>query len=710
MAGLVWAIALGAPAPAAGAPFAYVTNNLGGDVSVIDEATLSVVATIPVGMYPYGVAVNQAGTRVYVANGGDRTVSVIDANSNTVITTITDIGSGATGGPAGVAVSRDGSRVYIVDDSDPGRLFVIDAATNAVIARILVQYSPAGVAVSPDGKRAYVTNQFSSNPFSSPGSVSVIDTETATVISTIPAGDRPFGIALNPTGTMAYVANFTGGSVSVIDTTSNAVTATIPVAMPTGLVVHPSGDQVYVANYGDGTVTVIDATSNGVIGAIPAGGAFIGLGLDRDGSRLYVANFETNSVTVIDTANRLSVGTIPVGFGPVGFGEFVGASFRCEADADCPGGQCLNAGTCDVVTGICSNASKSDGSPCSDNNACTQADACLAGRCTGTNPVDCISHDECHDVGVCDPTTGQCSNPAKADGSVCDDGDACTQADSCRDGVCVGGIGCVPTDQCHVAGTCDPVTRSCTNPPKPNGTTCEDGDACTTDDQCLQGLCIGGAPPACDDGNRCTDDSCNPATGCVHENNHVPCEDGSACATDDACLNGTCVGGPLLNCDDDNPCTIDTCSAASGCVHTPMRGCIEPCHAASGCDDGDPCTLDECHAGTCTNTIEQGYQGVSCEVGQLVIAPCGSITPPRSLRVALSKGVARVQGLLSRVGRTSKPRRVAALLVKADRGLEAIEAKADQLHVRGALPLECNQAIRNAVEWRRQAVVGLQIP
>ena len=48
-------------------------------MSVIDEATRTVTATIPVGREPYGVAVDPAAGTVYVANDVGDTVSVIDA-------------------------------------------------------------------------------------------------------------------------------------------------------------------------------------------------------------------------------------------------------------------------------------------------------------------------------------------------------------------------------------------------------------------------------------------------------------------------------------------------------------------------------------------------------------------------------------------------------------------------------------------------------
>ncbi len=50
--------------------------------------------------------------------------------------------------------------------------------------------------------------------------------------------------------------------------------------------------------------------------------------------------------------------------------------------------------------------------------------------------------------------------------------------------------------------------------------------------------------------------------------NTNPCDDGSACTTEDACQGATCVGGPPPNCDDNNACTVDSCQPATGCVHS----------------------------------------------------------------------------------------------------------------------------------------------
>src|SRR5215831_9019994 len=67
---------------------AYITNRSSSTVSVIDTATDTVSATIPVGLTPDGVAVSPDGSKVYVTNASSNTVSVIDTATNTISATI----------------------------------------------------------------------------------------------------------------------------------------------------------------------------------------------------------------------------------------------------------------------------------------------------------------------------------------------------------------------------------------------------------------------------------------------------------------------------------------------------------------------------------------------------------------------------------------------------------------------------------------------
>ena len=66
-----------------------MANEYSNNVSVIDTETNTITATVPVGNWPYGVAVSPDGKKVYVTNDHDNTVSVIDTATNTVTTTVT---------------------------------------------------------------------------------------------------------------------------------------------------------------------------------------------------------------------------------------------------------------------------------------------------------------------------------------------------------------------------------------------------------------------------------------------------------------------------------------------------------------------------------------------------------------------------------------------------------------------------------------------
>jgi YVTN family beta-propeller protein len=75
---------------ASGGPFAYVTNSGSGTVSVIATATNAVVATVPVGAAPFGVAITPNGAFAYVTfnNINSNTVPVIATATNTVVATV----------------------------------------------------------------------------------------------------------------------------------------------------------------------------------------------------------------------------------------------------------------------------------------------------------------------------------------------------------------------------------------------------------------------------------------------------------------------------------------------------------------------------------------------------------------------------------------------------------------------------------------------
>ena len=281
----------------------YVTNGGSSNLSVINTTGNTLVATIPVGLTPQGVATNSAG-QVYVANSGSNTVSVVDTTGNTVVKTI---GVGLS--PQGVAVNPAAGRLYVAN-SGSNTLTVIDTSSNTMVTNINVGSVPRGVAVNPATSRAYVANSGSNT-------LSVIDTIGNTVVATIPVGNGPRSVAVNPTSNNVYVTNNGGNTLSVIDTSSNTVVATVNVGTgPQGVAVNSSANRVYVANSGSGTLSVVDASGNTVVATVNVGVGPQGVAVNPSANRVYVANGGSNTISVIDTSSNTVVATVNVGTGP----------------------------------------------------------------------------------------------------------------------------------------------------------------------------------------------------------------------------------------------------------------------------------------------------------------------------------------------------------------------------------------------------------
>ena len=245
-----------------------------------------------------------------------------------------------------------------------------------------------------------------------------------------------------------------------------------------------------------------------------------------------------------------------------------------------------------------------DDSVCDDKLTCTEDLCAQPGEvCAWTLKADfCLIGKVCYAAGaantnapcqVCDPALSTTAWSTAKDGVACEDGASCTVDGACEAGGCVGkplvcGDGNPCTDDICKQG------KGCVYPAvgAASSVTCSDDSACTENDDCVEGSCLGEAM-ACDDKKGCTVDACDVKTGCTHTNSEAACSDGDACTADDVCAGGACKSGGKANCDDGNACTIDLCKPAAGCVHLPTQS---PCCTGqtSICDDGNPCTTDLC--------------------------------------------------------------------------------------------------------------------
>ena len=270
---------------------------------------------------------------------------------------------------------------------------------------------------------------------------------------------------------------------------------------------------------------------------------------------------------------------------------------------------------------------------CSDGDLCTVNDICTQGICVG-DTLDCDDNNSCTATS-CNAIQGCLTETLS--GISCEDGLPCTENDICLNGTCSPGnpLDCDDANVC-TTDSCNPAV-GCQN----LGTTalCDDDDLCTTDDQCAPlgstSACLGVVVSCPElDTNDCTTATCDPAVGCIVQNNTDFCDDGNACGAPDACSGGSCIPGPPVICGDGLTCTVDApCSASLGCVYNPdsslcndSNTCtVDTCDGVLGCqftnvltgtacDDGNTCTeSDTCNGGTCqSGTPLDCNDGVGC--------------------------------------------------------------------------------------------------
>jgi len=118
--------------------------------------------------------------------------------------------------------------------------------------------------------------------------------------------------------------------------------------------------------------------------------------------------------------------------------EGICVASSCLVDADCAAltGPC-SLGTCDPQSFVCKSVAQHEGDACDDKTLCTTVSSCKLGSCTATAEVDCSGFDSACTKGECNPETGACLATELADGAPCEDGNACTAEEYCKEGSCV---------------------------------------------------------------------------------------------------------------------------------------------------------------------------------------------------------------------------------------------------------------------------------
>ena len=293
------------------------SNNPGASTS-IDVSGDTAESQSTVGLMPVHAAVVLSGTRVYVANSVDDTVSAFSPTSPTPVTTISlPAGSPA---PSFVATAENAS-VYVANFGN-NTVSAIEMGNNVIEAPIYgipVGVHPVGLAETPNLQKLYVANRGNAGAGGSVTSINPVDRSVNPPIANA-TWVSPVSVVARSDGNRVYVLDQGSGLVSAIDTSSDSVVNSVSVGVGANFMLYDSDAESTLCvepgrEYRDlsGRVDAMrcrprlsDVANPISVAALP------------DGTRAYISSASvsggtvTSRVTVINAADGSVKSTIPL--------------------------------------------------------------------------------------------------------------------------------------------------------------------------------------------------------------------------------------------------------------------------------------------------------------------------------------------------------------------------------------------------------------
>ncbi|MGW7578582.1 beta-propeller fold lactonase family protein [Streptomyces sp. NPDC054765] len=307
-----------------GKPYALTVDWGSDTLAVVDLSTPGQPGPVyrtGVGSNPRAVAVSADGTRAYVANYGDGTLSVVDLTSGEGAPEV--LRSTLVGGrPCAVVAGLVHDQVCVADWAG-NKVVVLDKEGQNPV-EVEVGAGPCAVAAALSGQLVCVVNE-------TDATVSLLELPQAGAPGVVEAG---FGVpgatrAIAVAGEFLYVTSKgeegTDGWVTVLRVRASGLTPVgEPVHVgsdPRAIAVSPGGDRMCAANYGSASVSIatLDKTS-GIMdtpATVPVGPHPVAVAFAPDGSVLHVISETAGTHSAVDpdtfTRTDIAVAAVPSG-------------------------------------------------------------------------------------------------------------------------------------------------------------------------------------------------------------------------------------------------------------------------------------------------------------------------------------------------------------------------------------------------------------
>jgi DNA-binding beta-propeller fold protein YncE len=222
----------------------FVTLDPGGEdpgpvVSLLrSPGGYQVEASITVGFRPRGLTLDAAGGRLFVANLGDNSVSVIGLTDGKPDATSTI--HGITGGPIGIVLTPDGKRLLVACEFN-GTVVAFNPDHPGEQHVLRVGESPGQIALLPGGSYAAVTDVLEATVrlVDYSGQLRTVGPDLAV------GGGHPLGITATPDGLQLLVGlDDTGFGIVILETYEASNRVSVP-NQPTDVAFSADGDSVF---------------------------------------------------------------------------------------------------------------------------------------------------------------------------------------------------------------------------------------------------------------------------------------------------------------------------------------------------------------------------------------------------------------------------------------------------------------------------------
>jgi len=296
---------------------AFVSNERGNTITVLDTETWEPLNEFFGGNRPRGITVSPDGSKLYVCASDDNLVRVFDTETYEELYTLP---SGPD--PELFVLHPSGNPLYIANEDD-NIVTVTDTETRAILAEVPVGVEPEGMGISADAK-------FVVNTSETTNMAHFISTEDYKIKYNVLVDQRPRYAQYTADGTRLYVSSEIGGTVTVMDiaedgapTVVGKLTFEVPNVQPewlqpVGVKVTEDGSRVFVALGPANRVAVVDGESLEVLDYILVGQRVWQLDFTPDQKYLLSTNGNSNDITVIDVAAEKAIRSVQVGQAPWG--------------------------------------------------------------------------------------------------------------------------------------------------------------------------------------------------------------------------------------------------------------------------------------------------------------------------------------------------------------------------------------------------------